>query len=121
MVGGLVEQQHAGAGEHELGYHAPDALAAGEDIDRLIPVSYTQLRTEVTPEMGEALGAEPAEAWLGRDLLLSLIHISIGAATVVMPFGGERQLTPAQSMTAQLPVDGETGRCSSMALSLIHI
>lgn len=31
--------------------------------------AYELKRTEVTPEMGEALGAEPAEAWLGRDLL----------------------------------------------------
>ncbi len=31
--------------------------------------AYELKRTEVTPEMDEALGAEPAEAWLGRDLL----------------------------------------------------
>ena len=31
--------------------------------------AYELKRTEVTPKMDEALGAEPAEAWLGRDLL----------------------------------------------------
>ena len=32
-----------------------------------------------------------------------------------MPFGGARQLTPAQAMIAKLPVDGETSSCSAMA------
>ena len=40
---------------------------------------------------------------------------TIGAATVLMPFGGEHQLTPSQSMVAKLPVDGETTTCSGMA------
>ncbi len=31
--------------------------------------AYELKRTEVTPQMAEALGAEPSEAWLGRDLL----------------------------------------------------
>ena len=40
---------------------------------------------------------------------------TIGAATVLMPFGGKTQLTPAQAMVAKLPVDGETTTCSGMA------
>ena len=40
---------------------------------------------------------------------------TIGAATVLMPFGGKHQLTPAQAMVAKLPVDGETTTCSGMA------
>ena len=41
---------------------------------------------------------------------------SIGAGTVLMPFGGRRQLTPAQAMAAKLPVQhGETATCSGMA------
>ncbi len=41
---------------------------------------------------------------------------TIGAATVLMPFGGRYQRTPAQSMAAKFPVlDGETGTCSVMA------
>ena len=31
---------------------------------------------------------------------------TIGAATVLMPFGGARQLTPALAMVAKLPVLG---------------
>ena len=40
---------------------------------------------------------------------------TIGAATVLMPFGGPRQLTPAQAMVAKFPVDGETTTVSGMA------
>ncbi|OUN74933.1 phosphoribosylformylglycinamidine synthase [Faecalibacterium sp. An58] len=40
---------------------------------------------------------------------------TIGAATVLMPFGGSQQLTPQMAMAAKLPVDGETTTCSGMA------
>ena len=40
---------------------------------------------------------------------------TIGAATVVMPFGGAYQATPSQYMAAKLPVAGETDTCSVMA------
>lgn len=40
---------------------------------------------------------------------------TIGAATVLMPFGGKHQLTPAQAMVAKFPVDGETTTASAMA------
>ncbi|MGI6590205.1 MAG: phosphoribosylformylglycinamidine synthase [Eggerthellaceae bacterium] len=40
---------------------------------------------------------------------------TIGAGTVLMPFGGKYQLTPSMAMAAKLPVDGETTTCSGMA------
>ncbi|OUQ38037.1 phosphoribosylformylglycinamidine synthase [Faecalibacterium sp. An121] len=40
---------------------------------------------------------------------------TIGAATVLMPFGGSHQLTPQMAMAAKLPVDGESTTCSGMA------
>ena len=40
---------------------------------------------------------------------------TIGAGTVLMPFGGACQLTPQNAMVAKLPVDGETNTCSGMA------
>ena len=41
---------------------------------------------------------------------------SIGASSVLMPFGGKNQLTPAQVMAAKLPVlNGETDTASVMA------
>ena len=47
--------------------------------------------------------------------LVERFDSTIGAATVLMPFGGARQLTPAQAMVAKFPVDGETTTCSGMA------
>jgi phosphoribosylformylglycinamidine synthase len=40
---------------------------------------------------------------------------TIGAGTVLMPFGGRYQLTPAQAMVAKFPVAGETTTASAMA------
>ncbi|MDR2686608.1 MAG: phosphoribosylformylglycinamidine synthase, partial [Oscillospiraceae bacterium] len=41
---------------------------------------------------------------------------TIGAGTVLMPFGGKHQRTPSQVMAAKIPVlAGETDRCSVMA------
>ncbi len=46
--------------------------------------------------------------------LVERFDSTIGAATVLMPFGGRRQLTPAQAMVAKLPVEGQTQTCSAM-------
>ena len=44
---------------------------------------------------------------------------TIGAATVLMPFGGARQLTPNQAMVAKLPVlEGVTDTVSGMAYGM---
>ena len=40
---------------------------------------------------------------------------TIGASTVLMPFGGRTQLTPSMAMVAKLPVDGRTTSVSGMA------
>ncbi|TCD54956.1 phosphoribosylformylglycinamidine synthase [Alloscardovia theropitheci] len=40
---------------------------------------------------------------------------TIGASTVLMPFGGKNQLTPSSAMVAKFPVDGETTTASAMA------
>ncbi len=48
--------------------------------------------------------------------LVERFDSTIGAGTVLMPFGGQRQLTPTQAMVAKLPVlSGETTSCSFMA------
>ena len=66
--------------------------------------------------LGERMGA------LVRDLnvasnkgLVERFDSTIGAATVLMPFGGATQLTPAQAMVAKLPVFGETTTVSGLA------
>jgi phosphoribosylformylglycinamidine synthase len=48
--------------------------------------------------------------------LLQRFDSSIGAATVVLPYGGKYQLTPSQVMAAKIPVPcGETKTCSLMS------
>ena len=47
---------------------------------------------------------------------------TIGAGTVLMPFGGKNQLTPIQAMVQKISVEKKhTDDCSVMSLSLIHI
>ena len=50
--------------------------------------------------------------------LVDRFDSTIGAGTVLMPFGGIYQATPAQSMVAKLPVlKGDTKTCSAMSWS----
>ena len=47
--------------------------------------------------------------------LVEKFDSTIGASTVLMPFGGKYQLTPAQAMAAKIPVlHGQTDTCSLM-------
>ena len=47
--------------------------------------------------------------------LVERFDSTIGAGTVLMPFGGKWQLTPSQAMAPKIPVlDGETTTCSLM-------
>ena len=47
--------------------------------------------------------------------LVEMFDSSIGASTVLMPYGGKHQLTPIQTMAAKIPVAGETKTASLMA------
>ena len=47
---------------------------------------------------------------------LSIFDSSIGAGTVLMPYGGAYMETPAQAMVSKLPVlNGDTDTCSVMS------
>ena len=65
-----------------------------------------------------------ADAWLAtlRDLnvcsqkgLIERFDGTIGAATVISPFGGKTRLTPNEAMAAKLPVAGCTNTCTLMS------
>ncbi len=61
--------------------------------------------------LAEKLGALVADLNVcSKKGLSERFDSTIGAATVLMPFGGKYQLTPVQAMVAKLPVDGETTR-----------
>ncbi|MCR5834581.1 MAG: phosphoribosylformylglycinamidine synthase [Selenomonadaceae bacterium] len=47
--------------------------------------------------------------------LVERFDSTIGAASVLMPFGGKNQLTPAEGMVAKIPTNGETSTASAMA------
>ncbi len=46
--------------------------------------------------------------------LVERFDSTVGAGSVLMPFGGKNQLTPAEGMAAKLPVDGETKTATVM-------
>jgi len=77
---------------------------------------------EIPGQKMTALTSEEIERLIGslelcsQKGLVDRFDSVIGAATVVMPFGGKYQLTPAQSMAAKIPVlKGDTNICSLMA------
>ena len=77
-------------------------------------------RLDSAPE-GESLGdrlkqrlAELNHA--SQKGLGEIFDASVGAGTVLWPFGGERQLTPPDAMVAKLPLlEGDTDHCSYMS------
>ena len=46
--------------------------------------------------------------------LVERFDSTIGASTVLMPFGGKNQLTPAEGMVVKIPTDGETSTATAM-------
>ncbi|MBQ7036416.1 MAG: phosphoribosylformylglycinamidine synthase [Clostridia bacterium] len=89
------------------------------DVTVAIPKVDASMYTTISPE-GDA-----KEKFLGMlsDLnvcsqkgLGEMFDSSIGAGTVMMPYGGETQLTPAESMVAKLPIlEGESKTGTVMA------
>ncbi len=79
------------------------------------------------PEALRAMPFEKAAAEnMGRLEVCSQIGLaerfdaSIGAATVIMPFGGKTQLTPQEAMAAKIPLEkGETDDATAMSFGYI--
>ena len=46
--------------------------------------------------------------------LVERFDSTIGASTILMPFGGKNQLTPAEGMAAKIPVENETKTATAM-------
>ena len=56
----------------------------------------------------------------GQKGLSERFDSSIGAATVLMPFAGQYQLTPEEAMVAKIPLlEGETDDCTAMSYGYI--
>ncbi|MEG1985055.1 MAG: phosphoribosylformylglycinamidine synthase [Oscillospiraceae bacterium] len=66
--------------------------------------------------LGERLSAMVSDLNIcSKKGLAERFDSTIGAGTVLMPFGGRAQMTPIQAMVAKLPVEGETKTCSGLA------
>ncbi len=85
---------------------------------------YTDIKIKKPDTNPPCTYADNAEGW---DALMANLNIcsqkglvekfdsTIGASTVLMPFGGKYQLTPTQAMAAKIPVlKGQTDTCSVM-------
>ncbi|MDP0490704.1 MAG: phosphoribosylformylglycinamidine synthase [Verrucomicrobiota bacterium JB023] len=69
--------------------------------------------TDIVPELLAHLSAlnHASQKGLGE-----MFDASVGAGTVLWPFGGKNQITPPDAMVAKVPVlDGETDACTHMA------
>ena len=97
------------------------AFLASNGAEKHITVEVGPQAVQIKPVPGSSI-AEKLQN-LVTDLnvcskkgLVERFDSTIGAATVLMPFGGNTQLTPAQARAAKLPVlGGETNTCSGMA------
>ena len=83
-------------------------------------------RTACPEELRELPFDEAVKKNMGRLNVCSQIGLSerfdasIGAATVMMPFGGKHQLTPQEAMAAKLPLEkGETDDATAMSYGYI--
>ncbi len=104
--------------------------------DTIVDISREFLASNGAPKHAEVYipeGREYCPSWKGGTLgekmhsLVTDINVAcnrglserfdstIGTSTVMMPFGGKRQLTPSQALVSKFPVIGETTTTSGMA------
>ena len=85
----------------------------------------TDIHVDPAAHLPRAEAGDIAESWkhmmaelniCSQKGLVERFDSTIGAGTVLMPFGGKYQLTPAQAMAAKIPlIKGDTSCCSVMA------
>ena len=85
---------------------------------------YTDIEVEAPELLADINTADSADSWTqlmsnlnvcSQKGLIEKFDSTIGAGTVLMPFGGVYQMSPSQAMAAKIPVlTGETNTCSLM-------
>ena len=85
---------------------------------------YTDIEVEAPTQRPDYDVTDSADTWTelltnlnvcSQKGLIEKFDSTIGAGTVLMPFGGAYQLSPSQAMAAKIPVlNGETNTCSLM-------
>ena len=92
-----------------------NANGAEKHIDIRVPAG-ARAKAEPVSSLAEACRRMGSLALCSRRGLSERFDSTIGAGTVLMPFGGKNQLTPIQAMAHRLPLaKGETEDCSLMA------
>ena len=108
--GGVCGAPGAMAG---AGAQAPQAAGAAADATR---AEAADVAVAAGANMEDAFRAVVADINVASNKgLAERFDSTIGAATVLMPFGGVHQLTPSLAMVAKLPVFGETTTVSGLA------
>ncbi|MBR1591913.1 MAG: phosphoribosylformylglycinamidine synthase [Ruminococcus sp.] len=85
---------------------------------------FTDITVEAPDKLKMSCLSNTADSWAelmgnlnvcSQKGLVEKFDSTIGAGTVLMPFGGAYQMTPSQAMAAKIPVlEGETNTCSLM-------
>lgn len=93
---------------------ASNGAAKHQDVH--VPVQHDYEAPFASGSLSERMNAMLGDINIASNKgLAERFDSTIGAGTVLMPFGGHTQLTPAQAMVAKLPVFGETTTASAMA------
>lgn len=107
----LLERSPQGSLRESLG-------AAGESIaETLERVHQASERSGISIDLRSSLTDRLSDlSTCSRKGLGERFDASVGAGTVLWPFGGKHQLTPPDAMVAKLPLlEGDTDACSFMA------
>lgn len=85
---------------------------------------YTNISVDIPEDINNDTVEDSADQWINlmgslnvcsQKGLIEKFDSTIGAGTVLMPFGGVYQMSPSQAMAAKIPVlKGETNTCSLM-------
>ena len=93
----------------------PESIVFGVNIDR------EERRRKISDRLRKRLDEGMARLEVCSQIGLSeRFDASIGAGTVIMPFGGKTQLTPQEAMAAKIPlIKGETDDATAMSYGFI--
>ncbi len=126
-----IEVNEPAEGENYFSNRTAKTVASASASSSTPASSSTQTSSKASSKTGTEAAAtksfdlnEIASKWLddlqklelcGQKGLVERFDSTIGAGTILMPFGGKYQLSPAEGMAAKLPVlKGETDTCTLM-------
>ena len=100
----IVDLSRAFLDSNGAAKHATAHVSRSERYERPVPSDFESACLELAADLNVC----------SKRGLSERFDSTIGAGTVLMPFGGRKQLTPNMAMVAKLPVFGETTTASAM-------